>query len=389
MKIILIILIVLIVIVLIGFMTIKMIGKKPVEQFLKNEIPAEKFKQELTDEFAGRVDNSEELHIVRYIDKELQLNEEYAYRTALLVSYSPLIVRDIVIPIGDRVACLYDLGSLITSEDKFDEVLASGKYLQEEKEIEISQLVSPIEYPCQIFGIGYNYSEHSAEVGESKAFKGKDLVVFEKGGFSFDSLSNDIVKPAEVELMDYEVELGIVVGKKIDANTILTLENYQEHIAGYVLVNDLSARDVQLKLGKLWNKTAGFSKAKSYPGFCPIGPVFLYTKKKQDFWLRQYLQRDGNYYLLQEGNSKDMINSCYDILKELQARKTILKPGNLIATGTPAGVAFNFDVSYVVGCGGKQEFIDFEKANNEKYLRKGDVLIAVSKKLGFQKFKIK
>ena len=67
----------------------------------------------------------------------------------------------------------------------------------------------------------------------------------------------------------------------------------------------------------------------------------------------------------------------------------VLNPGDLIATGTPAGVAFNFDVKYVIGCGGKQKFIDFEKANNEKYLRKGDILIAVSRKLGFQRFKIK
>lgn len=274
------------------------------------------------------------------------------------------------------------------------------------------KFLSPITTPQNIIGIAYNYQEHASEVG-SEAFKGKKMVAFRKESSSLSGPFGVIVKPKEVKLLDYEAELGIVIGKKIDKGSEITKDSYLDYIAGYVLVNDISARDVQLKGGGLLDRTKGFRKGKSYPGFCPVGPVFrygnpigpahMYGKKELDFELNQYLKRDDELYHLQQGNSKNMVNSPYEIIRELQKRldsddkkeyrifidknnnrNYALEPGDLIVTGTPAGVAFNFDIKYLIGCGGKQGFIDFEEKNNEKYLRQEDLLITHSKKLGYQ-----
>ena len=280
-------------------------------------------------------------------------------------------------------------------------------------------LMSPVTKPKNIIGIGYNYLEHAKEVGETKAqmFKGKNMVAFRKEINSLCGPYDTIKIPKGVKLLDYEAELGIVIGKRIDKDTKITKENFSEYVAGYTLVNDISARDIQLLGGGLLDRTKGFRKAKSYHGFCPVGPVFRYGnpigpaishgKNTSDFELNQHTKRKDKFYHLQKANTNQMINPPYEILTELQRRLNSdnkkeyrifvnqkgernysLEAGDLISTGTPAGVAFNFDIKYLIGCGGKQGFIDFEEKNNEKYLRKGDISITYSKKLGYQKHKI-
>lgn len=365
---------------------------KPEPQFLEQTINKEILEVKLIDSFDEVEDG---LSVVRYDTGKAKF--------AILANLdnNNLSVRDIKTDANS-------LGDLIESGILENIVNKQEGYLGEIKQITLNQLVSPITSPKNIIGLAYNYFEHAKEVGESEEFKGKNLVAFRKETNSLCGPFQDIAKPNEVKLLDYEVELGLVIGKRINKDSIITQDNYRDFIAGYVLTNDMSARDVQLKGGTLFDKAKGFRKGKSYDNFCPVGPVFLYSSKNIDFELEQYLVRENKSYRLQEGNSSKMINSPYDILKELQRRLNsnkekefrafidekgnrnyFLEVGDLILTGTPAGVAFNFSVKYVIACRGKKGFINFEEKNNEKYLKREDLLITQSTGLGYQKHSIK
>ncbi len=263
-------------------------------------------------------------------------------------------------------------------------------------------LISPITFPKNIIGIGYNYPEHCREVGKSKKIKRKQMIAFRKNKTSLSNPNQDIKKPLEIGLLDYEIELGLVIGKQITPDSKITSENINEFIAGYVL------RDIQIRQGTLFDKSKGFRNSKSYPGFCPAGPVFLYSNNpKPDFKLIQILIRKNRYVLLQNQTTKSMTNSPLEILVELQKRLSSenpknyrcfvnligkrnysLEPGDLILTGTPKGVALDFSLIKLFLRGGKEKFINYEQKNNPLYLNPGDVLISYSKGLGSQKHKI-
>lgn len=364
---------------------------KPKPQFLSQEVSKQTLETSLDESF-----DVNSLNVVRY-------NSGEKPKFAVLTKWrglEELGIRDIETD-ANSLPELLESGILEKMANKEE------NYLGEIKTIEENEILNPIT-PKNIIGLAYNYFEHAKEVGETEKFKGKNMVAFRKDTSSLSGAFDNIVKPDEVRLLDYEVELGIVLGKKIDRNTEITKKNFQDFIAGYVLTNDISARDIQLKEGTLLDKAKGFRKGKSYDGFCPTGPIFLYSSKNLDFTLNQYLERQNKIYKLQEGNSSEMINSPCEILKELQRRlisdnkkeyrafidekrnrNYSLEPGDLILTGTPAGVAFNFNVKYVIACGGKNGFIKFEEKNNEKYLRQGDMLITQAKSLGYQKHKIR
>jgi len=339
--------------------------------------------------------NPKELSIIRYDSGKTQ-------KFAVLTSWNPLIARDIQTN-SKSLANLINSGTLQQIQETPEDYLASPQKIKE------SQILAPITTPTNIIGIGCNYAEHTAEAGEKNTakFTGKNMMTFRKETNALTGPFDDIKKPQGVDLLDYETELGIVIGKRITTETKITPENFKEFIAGYTLANDVSARDIQLKGGTLFDKAKGFRKGKSYDGFCPTGPIFLYTPKSRDFELNHLISRNEKNYQMQSGDSSEMLNSPFDILNELQKRlssennkeyrcfvdsngnrNTSLEPGDLILSGTPSEVAFKFHVKYVIGCLGKQGFINFEKQNNEKYLQVGDITQAHSSKLGHQRNKI-
>jgi 2-keto-4-pentenoate hydratase/2-oxohepta-3-ene-1,7-dioic acid hydratase in catechol pathway len=186
------------------------------------------------------------------------------------------------------------------------------------------RLGMPVAGIRQIIGIGLNYREHAAEAGFELP---KEPIVFQKAIGSLTGPNDGIVLPEGATKVDWEAELGVIIGRQ--ATGVLE-PNALQHVAGYCIVNDLSERSWQLERGGQWNK------GKSFDGFCPVGP-WLVTQdevpdpQRLDLWL------DVNDQLRQHSNTADMIFTVAQIVSYVSQFMTLF-PGDLITTGTPAGV---------------------------------------------------
>ncbi len=220
---------------------------------------------------------------------------------------------------------------------------------------------APIARPSALVCVGMNYAAHAAESGSAPP---ENMVIFNK-------LPNTVVGPNDVVVIpkgsvktDWEVELGIVIGKR--ASYIESLEAAEEYIAGYVVVNDLSERTWQIDLsGGQWGK------GKSAPGFSPTGP-WLVTRDEVDAQ-NVRLRSSVNGETRQDSSTSDMIFSIAHIVHEL-SQYMVLEPGDLVLTGTPEGVALSGRFPYlsagdvvevsIDGLGGqRQEYVAYEEAN--------------------------
>lgn len=131
-------------------------------------------------------------------------------------------------------------------------------------ELSAVRLLSPVTEPCRIVCQGLNYKDHVIEAGGDP----RDVtfnMIFRKSSTSIAPPDTEIRRPQHVRLLDYEIELGIVIGREIDEHSEITNENLGDYVAGIVIANDVSARDVQIPQGQWY-------KGKSYPTFCPLGP---------------------------------------------------------------------------------------------------------------------
>ena len=227
--------------------------------------------------------------------------------------------------------------------------------------VEGLRLISPVTVPCRVVARMTNFASHVKGVGVDP--KTVPLTFFRKTSGSITGPFGTIIKPPHVELLDYEVEIGLVIGRDIPVGTEITEPHLADFIAGLVVTNDISARDVQL------TKTQSY-EAKSYPTFTPVGPalVLLDADELNRFGdLRLELQVNGEVRqnMIVHG---DMIYPPLQALQSL-ARFQRLGAGDLIMTGTPVGTA--------LGAPPKppevQAFL-MREACNPKYLQHGDVL---------------
>ncbi len=222
-------------------------------------------------------------------------------------------------------------------------------------------LISPVTVPCRVVAQMTNFASHVKGAGMDP--KTVPLTFFRKASGSISGPFDTIIKPAHVNLLDYEVEIGLVIGRDIPVGTEITESNLAEFIVGLVVTNDVSARDVQL------TKTQ-FYEAKSYPTFTPVGPavVLLDVNELNRFGdLRLELQVNGEVRqnMLVHG---DMIYPPLQALQSL-ARFQRLDTGDLVMTGTPVGTA--------LGAPPKPPEIKaflIREAYNPRYLQHGDVL---------------
>lgn len=186
------------------------------------------------------------------------------------------------------------------------------------------RLGCPIYQPSKIICIGLNYSEHTAE---SKMEPPKEPVMFFKATSAITGPNDDLIIPKNSVKTDWEVELAVVIERKA---TYVDEKQAMDYVAGYVLHNDYSEREFQLERGGQW------VKGKSADTFAPIGP-WLVTKDEipDPDNLRLWLTVNGN--TMQDGNTKNMIFKIPFLVSYCSQFMTLL-PGDIISTGTPAGV---------------------------------------------------
>jgi 2-keto-4-pentenoate hydratase/2-oxohepta-3-ene-1,7-dioic acid hydratase in catechol pathway len=181
----------------------------------------------------------------------------------------------------------------------------------------------PIDRPGKIICVGLNYRDHAEE-------QGTDLptapLLFAKWDNTLIGPGEPIAIPPLVTKCDYEAELGVVIGERVRD---VSAENALEAVAGYICVNDVSARDLQFADGQ-------WTRGKSPDTFCPVGPALVPRDRiadPQDLLIRAIL----NGETVQESTTGNMVFGVAEII-EYVTRTITLEPGDLIATGTPAGV---------------------------------------------------
>ena len=178
--------------------------------------------------------------------------------------------------------------------------------------------------PGKFVGIGLNYSDHAAETGAKVP---SEPIVFMKATSSISGPNDDIIMPKDSKKFDWEVELAFVVGKETKN---ISEKEAPNHILGYCIVNDISEREWQIE------KMGQWVKGKSGDTFGPTGP-YLVTKDEISDINNLNLNLDVNEKKMQAGNTKNMIFNTNFLLSYL-SKFMSLQPGDIVTTGTPAGV---------------------------------------------------
>jgi 2-keto-4-pentenoate hydratase/2-oxohepta-3-ene-1,7-dioic acid hydratase in catechol pathway len=183
--------------------------------------------------------------------------------------------------------------------------------------------VLPIERPQKIICVGLNYRDHAEEQGTAVP---EQPILFAKWPNTLIGPGDPIVLPEISEQVDYEAELGVVIGSRVRS---VSVENALAAVGGYVCLNDVSARDLQFSDGQ-------WTRGKSPDTFCPVGPRVVPAAEIPDpqaLGIRALL----NGELMQDSTTANMIFGVAEIVAFASQTMT-LEPGDLIATGTPAGV---------------------------------------------------
>jgi len=188
---------------------------------------------------------------------------------------------------------------------------------------------SPIARPSKIVCIGLNYAKHAKETGAAIP---AEPIIFMKSTTSLTGPYDHIIIPKNAEKTDWEVELAVVMGKKASYVSEADAMNF---VAGYVLHNDVSERAFQLERGGTWDKGKGCDS------FAPLGP-WLVTKDEiaNPHDLRLWLSLNGK--MMQDSNTDDLIFNIPHLISYISQFMTLL-PGDVISTGTPAGVGLGFN----------------------------------------------
>lgn len=217
--------------------------------------------------------------------------------------------------------------------------LAAGELPEED--VTGLRIGSPIAQPGKVVCIGMNYRRHAEETGATPP---TEPVVFMKAPDVVVGPGDDVLIPRKSVSTDWEVELGVVIGKT--ARYLDSVDEALDYVAGYVVSNDVSERALQFS-------TAQWDKGKSCENFNPLGPALVPAAEvpdPQDLGLRLWVNGEKK----QDSSTKDMIFSVAEIIHHL-SQVMVLRPGDLINTGTPEGVALG-------------------QPDPKPYLRDGDVI---------------
>jgi 2-keto-4-pentenoate hydratase/2-oxohepta-3-ene-1,7-dioic acid hydratase in catechol pathway len=221
--------------------------------------------------------------------------------------------------------------------NRLAEFLATRKSDLSSHDIDKVRLAPAIARPSKIVCIGLNYAKHAAESGMDAP---TEPVLFFKSTTAWNGPNDPVVIPKGSKKSDWEVELAVVIGKQAK---YVSVENALSHVAGYAVHNDYSEREWQLeKLGQ-------WVKGKSADTFAPFGPFMATTDEISDpNQLHLWLKRNGE--TMQDSNTSDFIFNVQEVISYVSQFMTLL-PGDVISTGTPAGVGLGFDPPQYMNAG--------------------------------------
>jgi len=233
-----------------------------------------------------------------------------------------------------------------------------------------SPLESPVTTPCRVVAQMTNFVSHIKDSGLNP--ETVPMTFFRKTSHSISGPADDIIKPAHVRFLDYEVEIGLVIGTNIPVGSSITSENIADHVAALVVTNDVSARDLQLP------KTQ-FFEAKSYPTFTPTGPRLVVLEpgdweRFEDLQLKLWVNGDVRQDAVV---GEDMLYKPLEALQGLSQFQP-LAPGDLVLTGTPGGTALKAPpkpveiIGALLPAATKWKAFFKSQAKNSLYLADGD-----------------
>jgi len=252
------------------------------------------------------------------------------------------------------------------------EAIEAAAHSRETVPVDSLDLASPVTAPCRVVAQMTNFTSHVKDAGMNPT--SVPLTFFRKASGSISGPFDDIVKPDHVRFLDYEVEIGLVIGCDIPVGTTVSEADLSDYIAGLVVTNDVSARDIQLPQTQ-------FYEAKSYPTFTPVGPALVLLdadelKRFGDLRLRLTVGGEVRQDALVDG---DMIYKPLQALQSL-TRFQDLVAGDLVMTGTPVGTALSAPPKPIEIIGSllppamKWKAFFNRQANNPKYLQHGDIV---------------
>ena len=219
--------------------------------------------------------------------------------------------------------------------------------------IEDVELLPPLPNPPKIICLAFNYYDHARDAGLTPS---EEPVIFLKPSTALNSPNGTIISPSYVKRLDYEAEIAVVMGKKIKK---VSEEESLDAIFGYMVFHDVSARDIQFR-------DKQFTRGKSIDTFAPCGP-WITTKDEIDDPQSLRIKTVVNGEIRQNSSSSNMVIPIRKIISSLSNLITI-EPGDIISTGTPAGVAMSM--------------------KEPKYLKHNDVVEISIEKLGTIKNKV-
>ncbi len=255
--------------------------------------------------------------LIRFLDAS-------THRWGELLGKAPVAGADMVdvVPFDTAASTT---GELITALDR------NAVKPLERVQIVASRLLSPITPDAALVCQGLNYADHANEASHANR---KSNLIFGKAGSSICGPYDDIVRPPVVELLDYEVEFALVMRADLLADARVTEDNIGDFVAGVVLCNDISARDIQFG-----ESLIQWFRGKSYRTFCPTGPLLCLPERQEVAALLRNLaiQLWVNGGLRQSATSERLIWKPVETLNYVRSFMN-MKPGDLLLTGTPGGV---------------------------------------------------